>query len=68
MLFRSWNDYWKEQAVAGRQCEGEYVANLLRAAAGPLADVELIVAHPVPVGILACDEPTAFAAVSWRSR
>jgi len=58
-----WNDYWKEHAIAGRQCDGEYVANLLRAAAGPLADQELVLSHPVPAGILACDEPTAFAPI-----
>ena len=56
-----WNDYWKEQAVSGRTCEGEYVANLLRAAAAPLADQELLASQRVPDGILACDEPTAFA-------
>lgn len=62
-----WNDYWKEQAVPGRRCEGEYVANLLRAAAAPLADQELIAARAVPEGILACDEPTAFAPASTAS-
>jgi len=56
-----WNDYWKEHATPGRHCEGEYVANLLRAAAGPLADLELIVRHGVPDGVIACAEPTAFA-------
>jgi hypothetical protein len=57
-----WNAYWQEHAVDSGRCKGQYVANLFRAAAGPLGERELLAKYAVPEGLIPTPQPVAFSA------